>query len=348
VGVLAVYAVLLLVYGFALHPWLANWGTTDDERRMALPGDDLNAHPRWQTTRAITIDASADMVWAWLIQHGQDRAGFYSYDWLENLTGADIHNADEIRPDWQARVVGDTIPMARPDLLAGRLVDASALRVRIVEPGRTLVTTDAGGNVGAMVLIPVDAQTTRLVLRDRAGTADGGGLGHRVGTVQRRLVWDPMHFVMQRGMMLGIEARAEGRPNPPAPLAVAARVGWLAAGGAVLALFLHRRRYWPWLALPIVATLPALLSAGDADAALVGFLAVGITTLGAVPFGRRWWPPFALIGAGVLLVLLLAPDAYVAFGLIFDAIILGGVGWLASRRRRWHASPGNRRAAAAS
>jgi hypothetical protein len=325
--VLLTYAALLLVYAAAIHPWLENWGSTMLERSLPLPGDELKANPRWQTTRAVTIDAPPDEVWAWLIQHGQDRAGFYSHDWLENLTGADIHNADEIRPEWQERAVGDTIPMARPDLLGGRLAAASALRVRVVESGRALVTTDAEGNVGAMVLISIEGRATRLVLRDRAGTAGGGGPGYLLGAMQRWLVWDPMHFVMQRGQMLGIKARAEGDPHPPAALAFAARVGWLGAGAVVVALFL-RRRARPWLALPAVVTLPALTLTGDLDAALAGFLAVGITTVGAVYLGRRWWPPFALIGAGVLLVLLLAPDAYVAFGLIFDAVILGAIGWL--------------------
>jgi hypothetical protein len=80
-----------------------NLGSTEGEREMSLPGDALNADPAWQTTRGLTIDAPPDVVWSWLIQHGQDRAGFYSYDWLENLVAADIHNVNEVRPEWQER-----------------------------------------------------------------------------------------------------------------------------------------------------------------------------------------------------------------------------------------------------
>ena len=62
---------------------------------------------RARTTKAININASPAIIWQWLAQVGQDRAGFYSYTWLENLMGVDIHNADEIHPEWQQLEVGD-------------------------------------------------------------------------------------------------------------------------------------------------------------------------------------------------------------------------------------------------
>jgi hypothetical protein len=98
--VLGVYAVLLALYVTLLHPWLMNWGATEAEQRMALAGDEVAASPETTYfTRAITINAPADEVWPWLVQIGQDRAGFYSSDWLENIFLADIHNANAIRPE---------------------------------------------------------------------------------------------------------------------------------------------------------------------------------------------------------------------------------------------------------
>jgi hypothetical protein len=90
-------------------------------------------------------------------------------------------------------------------------------------------------------------------------------------------------------------------------------------------------RVWPWLALPLVVTPPALVTR-DPNGALAGFLAVGITTLGGLMLGRRWWAVFPAVATGVLAVLLLAPDTYAAFGLVFDVLALGGLGWLIARR----------------
>jgi hypothetical protein len=104
----AVPFVLLLVavywVGGGSHPWMANRGftaveCTAAERQMALPGDDLNPPGAGLTTQAITIHEPPEVVWQWLVQVGQDRAGFYTYTWLENLLGSDIHNTDEIRPE---------------------------------------------------------------------------------------------------------------------------------------------------------------------------------------------------------------------------------------------------------
>src|SRR5512142_2968459 len=104
----AVPFVLLLaaVYWIGIHPWMTNWGSTAAERQMALPGDELHRNSTGHTTKAITINAPPDVIWQWLVQIGQDRAGFYSYTWLENLLGVDIHNTNEIRPEGQHVAAG--------------------------------------------------------------------------------------------------------------------------------------------------------------------------------------------------------------------------------------------------
>jgi hypothetical protein len=320
---------IFAVYLAFLHPWLMAWGATAEEQRMVLPGDELIPDGAPRITRAITIDAPAERVWPWLLQIGQDRAGFYSYDWLENLVTGDIHNADAIHGEWQQRAVGDKVPMARADILGGRLGDAIYLPVKLVEPGRAI------GNVPCMLVLQrVDADTTRLLCREAVApdpSQPAEGIG---GKLFQWLVWDPMHFVVEGRMLLGIKARAEGRVQPAPLLGAAARLGWLAAGVAVLGLFLARRRWWPWLLLPLVAASPALLKTGDFDAALVGFLAVGLTVLGALAFGRRWWAPYTTVAALVLLTLLLATDAYIAFGLVFFVLSAGALVWVRRARRR--------------
>src|SRR6478736_8829721 len=75
------------LYFAALRPRLLGWGASCEERREPLPGDELVA-ARWQTTRGIDISAPAAEVWAWLVQMGYGRGGWYSYDWLERRVGA--------------------------------------------------------------------------------------------------------------------------------------------------------------------------------------------------------------------------------------------------------------------
>jgi hypothetical protein len=96
---------------------------------MALPGDELIPHADLTATRAVTVRAPADGVWPWVAQLGQGRGGFYSYDFLENLVGCDIHSADRIVPEWQAVDVGDAVNVY-PEV---------GLIVTQVEPSRALV-----------------------------------------------------------------------------------------------------------------------------------------------------------------------------------------------------------------
>jgi hypothetical protein len=105
------------------------WGATDEECDELLSGDDLVPNPNLTATRAIAIRAPAGWVWPWIAQLGQGRGGFYSYDFLENLVGADIHSADRIVPELQAIAVGDEI----------RLGPEFGYDVAILESGRSLV-----------------------------------------------------------------------------------------------------------------------------------------------------------------------------------------------------------------
>lgn len=123
---------------FAVRRWQLRWGATGHEAGGRLPGDDIIAAPDLTATRAITIGAPAGQVWPWIVQLGQGRGGFYSYDFLENLVGCDIHSANRIMPAWQELGPGDQIKLA-PQV---------ALAVALVEPGQFLVlrSGDSTGN----------------------------------------------------------------------------------------------------------------------------------------------------------------------------------------------------------
>jgi hypothetical protein len=302
---------MVAVYIWVIHPWMTNWGSTRAEQQMVLTGDVLHSGPVEHSTKAITINAPAEVVWQWLVQIGQDRAGFYSYTWLENLLGVNIHNADEIHPEWQLLAVGDGWRTVPADYLWG-LGKEAVDPVLISEPGEALVLE----MFGAHVIQPVDEQTTRLLVRGQSSPDN----------LVTTMVLDPIVFTLERRMLLGLKSRAEGRPDAPAGLLFIANLGWVSAGIAVAALFLSQRHRRYWLALPVIAALPALLMSHDIQAGIAAFLALGIPLLGFLSFGRGWWGSFLLIGSIVLLTLLLAPEAYLAFGLGFDLLLLGILG----------------------
>ena len=198
---IALSAALSVAAAALFRRWYLRWGATDEEVRRPLPGDAPDL--RTSSTRAITINAPASEVWKWLVQIGQDRAGFYSYDFLENLVRADIHNADQIVPEWQSRATGDFVRAVQPSYLGGILGRNLGWKVRQIEPGRALVLE----NWGAFVLEPIGPSSTRMHVRSRgAGVPSVSGIAITPASL---LVFEPAHFIMERGMLLGIKQRAE-------------------------------------------------------------------------------------------------------------------------------------------
>jgi hypothetical protein len=168
---------------------MRRWGATDEELRTPLPGDELVPDPAIVSTHAITIDAPVERVWPWLAQLGQDRGGFYSYEWLENLAGCEMRNADRVHPEWQEREVGELV----------LLHPANGLAVTLFEPGRVLAIE----GWGALVLELADGgRQARLLVRSRVPRGPGA-------VFYTALVELP-HFVMERRMLIGIRERARG------------------------------------------------------------------------------------------------------------------------------------------
>ena len=76
--------VVVVVYLLWLRPWHLRWGATDEEVERAMPGDELVTEPEIDATRGLAVDARPEDIWPWLVQIGYRRAGFYSYDRLDN------------------------------------------------------------------------------------------------------------------------------------------------------------------------------------------------------------------------------------------------------------------------
>jgi hypothetical protein len=185
------------------------WGATPDELGMTLPGDDLLPAADLRATRAITIAAAPSAVWPWLAQLGQNRGGFYSYDWLENLVGVDIHTVDSIKPELQIRAVGDDVNLAAQVALS--VVEFDEERALVLRGAVAPDGTGAGAPYDftwAFVLQPRSDGSTRLVVREQ----------YAYLTNWAALLVEPVEmvsFLMTERMLRGIRDRAEGSVTMP-------------------------------------------------------------------------------------------------------------------------------------
>lgn len=189
--------VAVLAYARLIRPWHLTWGATPDEVRQPMRGDDRIPHPGVSATRAITIAAPPEDVWPWLVQMGgYDRAGWYSYDRIDN---AGVPSADEIIPELQALSVGDVM---RTSPSAGFVVEE-------IEPGRSMVLAIAhdGSQITFVPLVTeLPDGRSRLVFRIRAH--------FRPRHYPFWALFDFGDFLFMRKQMLGIKQRAERHRSP--------------------------------------------------------------------------------------------------------------------------------------
>ncbi len=102
--------VIVFVYLLFFHPWQMHWGATDAEVKGAMPGDEIVSRASFESTRAITIHAPAQAIYAWIIQMGAKRAGLYSYHVLDNAGNA---SGESLIPDHQNMQAGDLTPISQ-------------------------------------------------------------------------------------------------------------------------------------------------------------------------------------------------------------------------------------------
>lgn len=174
-----------------------NWGARPVEVVRGIPGDEVLEGSVLQTTRAITIGATPDRIWAWLVQMGpRPRAGAYTYDWIERKLGIDIENSDRILPEFRRLEAGEFWE------LDGK---GTGPAVREVAPGRHLVPQWIPAHwTWTLALCPEGNGSTRLVSRNRL-PAKGAAWRLMVAALM-----EPGSLVMERKMLLGIRKRAEG------------------------------------------------------------------------------------------------------------------------------------------
>jgi hypothetical protein len=181
------------LYRSLLRGPILTWGATRDEVRGRLPGDELLEEADGTATRAITIDAPPAAVWPWIAQMGPSpRGGAYTYDWIENLLGLNMHSVDHVLPEFQHPQVGD-----------GFGYGPNEMSFRVVEPEHVLAAQSKDGNwVWTFVIEETHDGKTRLISRNR----------FRLPKVKDKIGMIPMEaasLLMERRMLYGIKQRAE-------------------------------------------------------------------------------------------------------------------------------------------
>jgi hypothetical protein len=180
------------LYSKFLRQPILTWGATAEEAAARLPGDELLEEADGVATRAITIEAPRSAVWPWIAQMGPSpRGGAYTYDWIENLLGLNMHSAARVLPEYQHPQIGD-----------GFGYGSNKMSFKIVEPEYVLATQSADGKwVWTFVLEEQDG-STRLISRNRFRLPK---LKDKIGMIPM----EPGSLIMERKMLLGIKQRAE-------------------------------------------------------------------------------------------------------------------------------------------
>jgi hypothetical protein len=188
------------IYIVFYRPRQLRWGATDQEVARAMPGDEIVARPVFNATRAVTVNGRPEEIWPWLVQIGFGRAGWYSYDILDNLGR---HSSEEILPEYQHLAPGDLIPLGPGE--------ASGLYVKEIRPNESMVWWERKRQATSWVwgLYPTGDGQTRLITRVRNDYRKG--LSNFVFGL---LLIEPADFPLMRKCMLGIKRRAENIAVP--------------------------------------------------------------------------------------------------------------------------------------
>jgi len=184
----AFLVVLVTIFYLVYRPWQLSWGATADEVTRPMAGDGLVENPTFNATRAVTINASAEQIWPWIVQIGYKRAGFYSWDILDN---DGIPSAEYVLPEYQNLKIGDVVPLSE---------ETDAEVIDMVSNEQLLLVFQSDSTVTwAWALYKIDADRTRLVTR----------LRWRTTSVVSQFALDAFEIIMMRKCLLGIKRRAE-------------------------------------------------------------------------------------------------------------------------------------------
>lgn len=208
---LAAAAALIGAYAAVVRPRLLRSGATTEEVEGPYPGSELVPGSRRTSTMATTIDAPPRQVWPWLVQMGHDRAGWYSWDRLDNFGS---RSAQHIHPEWQHISVNDRL-LSTPDgshwfeVAALEPERFLALRATVGRRGRQFPSSGVrpsaySDSAWCFLLKELPGDRTRLIVSVYSSARPW--LGNALASF---LFWEPAHWIMQRRQFTNLERRAE-------------------------------------------------------------------------------------------------------------------------------------------
>jgi hypothetical protein len=205
----------VVLAGLAAAGWLAirrlgrRSGATDLEVLALLPGDEIVAHPLWESTRAITVEAPPAEVWPWIVQMGFPayRAGWYTPYWLDRLQwGIEERSSDTIVPELQELAVGDRVPDSRDWSAYFHVVALDPERALVLHSTRHVLPPMRSNEfTWAFVLSPLGDDATRLLIRAR------GRMEPRLARILLGPLISVGDFANASIMLRGLKTRAEAR-----------------------------------------------------------------------------------------------------------------------------------------
>lgn len=171
-----------------------HWGATPEEISGPVVGDHLCTNARLVATRSISIAAPPESVFPWIRQMGFRRAGWYSYDFIDNLGRK---SATSIHPEWQDIDSGSLVPAGLMSFTAAIVEPPTSFVLQVGTHERQLrrlcftlayeLRKESGG--------------TRLVTRMRS-TANFPG-----GRLIERFLLGPGDGIMLRKQLLTLKSR---------------------------------------------------------------------------------------------------------------------------------------------
>jgi hypothetical protein len=201
-GIMAVSLLTPFLRGTREH-----WGVDPTTAAKPYPGDDLIPEPRWSWTHGIEVNAPADAVWPWVAQIGADRGGFYSYQWLENIAGCELRNAERVHPEWEHHE-GDLLSL-HPKMPALRIVDLERGRYLLAhgapDPRAQAVGKPWASATWLFFIEPLGDARCRVISRFRAACSDDLATRLSFGPTFS----EPVGFAMDRRMLMGLKVRSE-------------------------------------------------------------------------------------------------------------------------------------------